>query len=64
MKRYRTDTQLQRQVRFANSAVLDRGHVIHLARCAVCGARLTAESVGEMNELRRNHREKHRWTEE
>ena len=61
--KYRTDSQLKRQVRFHNSAVNDRGHIIHTARCAVCGHMLTADSTTDMNVLRSQHREKHRWAE-
>ena len=64
MRRYLTDSQLKRRVRFHNSAVLDRSHVIHTARCVVCGHMLTADSATDMNVLRSQHREKHRWIEE
>lgn len=64
MKLYRTDSQLKRQVRFHNGAVNDRGHVIFTARCSICGHLLTADSATDMNVLRAQHREKHRWIEE
>lgn len=63
MSHYLTDSQLKRQVRFHNSAVLERGRVLHIARCAVCGHTLNADDVTAMNVLRSQHREKHRWTE-